>query len=84
MQKTVSTEQMALNIAKIIDLLADVPNKLESLSRYLSKGSTEQPLGPGERSIVEVLAHLINCSPIFRGHLPCLASRRTCIHRYPP
>jgi hypothetical protein len=61
MQKTVSTEQMASNIAKIIDLLADVPNKLESLSRYLSKDQLSQPLGPENGPSSKVLAHLINC-----------------------
>ena len=61
MKKAVSTEQTNTNIAKITDLLADTPETLESLSKGLSSDQLRQPLGSGERSFTEDLAHLIHC-----------------------
>jgi|SRR5688572_27509709 len=60
MKKIISTEATNSNIAKIKDLLADTPLKLESLSKRLSSEQLRQPLGSGERSFTEDLAHLIN------------------------
>jgi hypothetical protein len=61
MKKAVSTELTNANIAKVTNLLADAPAKLESLSKNLSNGQLRQPLGSGERSFTEDLAHLIHC-----------------------
>jgi len=61
MKKAVSTELTALNIARITALLAEAPGKLEALSTRLSEAQLQQPLGPGERSSAEDLAHLVNC-----------------------
>jgi DinB superfamily len=60
MKKTVSTELTDANIAKVTTLLADTPLKVEHLSAGLSEEQLRQPLGPGERSFVEDLAHLLN------------------------
>ncbi|HEU0294526.1 MAG TPA: DinB family protein [Anaerolineales bacterium] len=70
MKKSISTDQTPANIAKVIDVLAETPSKLEALSQALSVKSSvhplpsvdkfRQPLGSGERSFTEVLAHLIN------------------------
>jgi len=75
MKKSISTDQTPANIAKVIDVLAETPSKLEALSQALSVNSSvhplpsvdipsvdnlRQPLGRGERSFTEVLAHLIN------------------------
>jgi hypothetical protein len=60
-KKTVSTELTKANITKIIDLLAQAPEKLESLSKGLSSEQLLQALGAGERSFTEDLAHLIHC-----------------------
>lgn len=45
----------------IIDLLTDAPEKLEQLSQSLSQSQLRQPLGSGERSLTEALAHLLHC-----------------------
>src|SRR5215208_4534143 len=61
MKKIISTETTTSNVAKVKDLLAETPLKLESLSNHLSAEGLRQPLGSGERSFTEDLAHLINC-----------------------
>jgi hypothetical protein len=61
MKKIISTAATTSNFAKIKDLLSDTSAKLESLSKYLSAEQLREPLGPGERSFTEDLAHLINC-----------------------
>lgn len=65
MKKTVSTRPTPSNIAKITALLADTPLKLEHLSAGLSEEQLRQPLGPGERSFTEDLAHLLNSEARF-------------------
>jgi hypothetical protein len=59
-KKTISTELTSANIAKVTELLAGAPGVLESLSRLLSEAQLRRPLGPGERSFAEDLAHLLN------------------------
>jgi len=61
MKKTIFTEQTISNIAKVIELLTNAPDRLESLSKDLSDEQLLQPLGSGERSFTQDLAHLINC-----------------------
>lgn len=61
MKKAVSTQPTTSNFAKVIDLLGDTPNRLESLSQHLSDEHLRRPLCAGERSFTEVLAHLVNC-----------------------
>lgn len=60
MKKTISTELTSANIAKVKELLTDIPMQLEHLSRSLSEEELRQPLGEGERSFTEDLAHLIH------------------------
>lgn len=64
MKKQVSTEQTDANIKEVIRLLAETPEKLERLSRGLSEEQLHRPLGAGERSFTEVLAHLLHCEAI--------------------
>ena len=61
MKKVISTELTSANIAKVTALLADTPGELEKLSQGLSPEQRSQPLGSGERSFTEDLAHLIHC-----------------------
>lgn len=61
MKKVISTEPTNANIAKITDLLADTPMQLESLGKDLTNEQLCQPLGSGERSLTEDLAHLFHC-----------------------
>jgi hypothetical protein len=60
MEKIVSTEQTPANIAVVTALLAETPQKLARLHRGLPEAQLHAPLGPGERSFVEVVAHLLN------------------------
>ena len=60
MKKTISTDLTIANIAKVKDLLADTPRQLERISQSLSEDQLRQPLGTGERSFIEDLAHLIH------------------------
>ena len=61
MDKTISTQQTAANVAAVLDLLANTPIRLENSSQQLADQQLRHPLGQGERSLTEILAHLINC-----------------------
>jgi hypothetical protein len=60
MKKSISTDLTGANIAKVMELLAATPAQLESLRKPLSEEQLRQPLGSGERSFTEDLAHLIH------------------------
>jgi hypothetical protein len=60
MKKAVSTDLTRANVAKVMELLADTPTRLENLSKDLAEEQLRQPLGAGERSFTENLAHLIH------------------------
>ncbi|HAV76646.1 MAG TPA: hypothetical protein DCX53_04750, partial [Anaerolineae bacterium] len=60
MKKQIPTEQNEANIREVLLLLAETPVQLEKLSNGLSDKKLREPLGKGERSFVEGLAHIIN------------------------
>jgi DinB superfamily len=60
MKKTISTEQTSANITQVMALLAETPQKLAGLSAGLLDEALHKPLGAGERSFIESLAHLLN------------------------
>ena len=60
MKKTISTDLTDATIVKVMDVLAETPSQLENLSKSLSDQQLCQPLGEGERSFTEDLAHLIH------------------------
>jgi hypothetical protein len=60
MNQKISTDPTPENISKILEMLTETPKKLEALSKGLSKEQLREPLGKGERSLTEDLAHLIN------------------------
>ena len=60
MKKLISTDQTPANIAKVMEILAESPARLDSLSKGISVERLRQPLGKGERTATEVLAHMIN------------------------
>ena len=60
MKKTISTELTATNIAKLKELLAETPTQLERFSNLLSQEQMRHPLGEGERSFTEDLAHMLH------------------------
>lgn len=64
MKKTISTDQTEANIRGVLHLLSETPNRLVELSRGLSEKKLREPLGAGERSFTECLAHLINCEAL--------------------
>jgi hypothetical protein len=60
MKNSVSTDLTKENIEIVTELLTDTPVKLESLQTGLTSEQLQQPLGTGERSFTEDLAHLIH------------------------
>src|SRR5688572_3853885 len=61
MKKAISTEPTPENIAQVLDLLADMPVRLEGLVHDLTDAQLCQPLGHGQRSYAETIAHLVHC-----------------------
>lgn len=64
MKKIIPTEITEANVAQIIDLLSDSSRKLEGLQSRFSDEQFVKPLGAGERSLTENLAHLLHCEAI--------------------
>ena len=60
MKKTISTDQTPENIAQVLEILTESPVRLAALSKSVPAERLSQPLGKGERTPTEVLAHLIN------------------------
>ena len=60
MPKNIPTNPTQANIARVLALLQETPEKLETLSKSISAEKLRQPLGANERSFTETLAHLIN------------------------
>jgi len=60
MTKAISPDQTPKNIAKVMEVLNESPLRLEALSKSVSANIMSQPLGKGERTPIEVLAHIIN------------------------
>lgn len=64
MKKIVSTAITESNIARIMDFLSDTPRKLHDLCSRFSDEQLVKPLGAGERSLTENLAHILHCEAI--------------------
>jgi len=64
MKKQISTDQTEANIQEILQLLSETPDELERLSKGLSAKRLREPLGKGERSFTEGLAHILNCEAL--------------------
>jgi hypothetical protein len=60
-KKQISTEQTESNIQEVLRVLAETPEQLERSSKGLSDKQLHEPLGKGERSFAQALAHLLNC-----------------------
>jgi hypothetical protein len=60
-KKQISTEQTDANLKAVIRLLTGIPSQLEEMRKALPSAEVSEPLGEGERSFIEVLAHLLNC-----------------------
>ena len=69
MKKPISTDRTGENIARVLEILKRTPDQLEA---FLGPGSgvdPEKPLAPGERTSVEVLAHLIYTEALSSEHI---------------
>lgn len=64
MKKQISTEQTESNIRAVMQLLAQMPERLELLRSELSAERLLMPPAPGERTPTQVLAHILNCEAI--------------------
>lgn len=64
MKKQISTAQTEANIKEILRLLTETPVRLAVLSKGLSELKLQEPLGKGERSFTETVAHMINTESI--------------------
>lgn len=60
MKPKISTTPTKANIEKVMQFLEEMPGHLERLSADLSGEELREPLGEGERSFTEDLAHLLN------------------------
>jgi hypothetical protein len=58
--KAISTDQTSENIVKVMEVLTESPVRLEALSKSVLMERMSQPLGKGERTPTEVLAHVLN------------------------
>jgi hypothetical protein len=61
MKKSISTEANKANIAKVLDLLAAAPQMLVDFSKVIPSDALRQPLKLGERSFIQIIAHILNC-----------------------
>lgn len=61
MKPTLTTEATLENFQAVINRLTETLMRIERLSQNFSDTQLRQPLGAGERSATEVLAHLLNC-----------------------
>ena len=64
MKNKLSTDLAPENIKTVLTLLEEAPGKLGRLAEKLSPEQLTKPLGPGERTITEILAHLVNSDTV--------------------
>lgn len=60
-QKSISTEFSLANIASVVELLTATPLALAELSAQFAPEALYQPLRVGDRSFMEIAAHIVNC-----------------------
>lgn len=60
MKKSISTDLTPANIASVLEMLAASSTRLEALTKSMPEAKWNQPLGKGERTAVEVLAHMLH------------------------
>ncbi len=56
MKKIISTDLTPFNIARVMEILTETLQKLETLSKPLMVEQLRQPLGQGKRSLTQDLA----------------------------
>jgi hypothetical protein len=60
-KKSVSTDLTKENIARVLEMLGGASERLERYVKGKSAGQLTSPLGKGQRSPTEVLAHVLHC-----------------------
>jgi len=60
MKKSIGTDQTPENIAVVLEVLTESPKRLDALIKSVLAEKFSQPLGKGERTPTEVLAHVLN------------------------
>jgi hypothetical protein len=76
MKKDISTEQTLENIAAVLALLRGMPNRLEAVSEKLTPAQLTTPVGPGERTPTEILAHMLHCEAVSVEMITLALSRK--------
>lgn len=69
MKPDIPTLQTPANISKVLKTLRDTPAQLDRLSGPLAPHAFRTPLGSGERSFTEDLAHLSHCEMAMAGQI---------------
>jgi hypothetical protein len=64
MEKAISTDQTPDNITSVLALLSEMSSRLEAISSRLTPVQLTTPVGPGERTPVEILAHILHCEAV--------------------
>lgn len=64
MKKSISTQPTKANINAILNILSETPQKLNHFAKSITAEATQIPLGEGERSFIQDIAHLINCEAL--------------------
>lgn len=69
MKKLLSNELTEPNITRLLALLAVTPRKLDEYGERFTEEQLAQPLGPGERSITAILAHMLHSEAVNSGFI---------------
>ena len=64
MKSQLSTDLTSANIQQVLKLLQEAPLRLQNIVGNLSESQLLRPVGPGERSAKEMLAHIIHCEAL--------------------
>lgn len=60
MTTALSTELTKANMALALEMLSAAPGRMRKFAASRAAGTEAEPLAPGERSAVEMLAHMLN------------------------
>lgn len=64
MTKSIPTAQTPENITAVLALLSEMPDRLQAIANQLSPQRLTTPVGQGERTPTEILAHILHCDAV--------------------